>query len=480
MYQKNPQGWSKHLDFMLLDLVCLQCSFLIAYTIRNGGSIPYLNEHYRNLALALVWIDLGVLIFFTTLKNVLKRGYYQEFTKTLKHVILVFMLAILFLFYSKRGEVFSRLTLSGMAILYLALTYVVRIFWKKYLILTRANSDSRSLLIITTKDMLKTVLHNILSYNYQMFRVAGVAVLDEHMIGTVMEGGVEVVADKDSVVEYACREWIDEVFFNLPSSEPYPDQLMNQFTEMGIVVHMKMAKSSNLIGEKKFVERLGCYTVLTTSINYATAGQLFVKRAMDILGGLVGCIITGILCIILGPLIYIHSPGPIFFSQTRVGKNGKKFKLYKFRSMYMDAEERKKELMKQNEMKGLMFKMENDPRIIGSGADGSKHGLGWFIRKTSLDEFPQFWNVLKGDMSLVGTRPPTVDEWKQYEPYHRGRLAVKPGLTGMWQVSGRSDITDFEEVVKLDMEYVKNWNIGMDIKILLKTVGVVLKGSGSK
>lgn len=116
----------------------------------------------------------------------------------------------------------------------------------------------------------------------------------------------------------------------------------------------------------------------------------------------------------------------------------------------MDAEERKKELMKQNEMKGLMFKMENDPRIIGSGADGSKHGLGWFIRKTSLDEFPQFWNVLKGDMSLVGTRPPTVDEWKQYEPYHRGRLAVKPGLTGMWQVSGRSDITDFEEVVKLD------------------------------
>ncbi len=483
MYQKNPQGWSKHLDFMLLDLVCLQCSFLIAYTIRNGGSIPYLNEHYRNLALALVWIDLGVLIFFTTLKNVLKRGYYQEFTKTLKHVILVFMLAILFLFYSKRGEVFSRLTLSGMAILYLALTYVVRIFWKKYLILTRANSDSRSLLIITTKDMLKTVLHNILSYNYQMFRVAGVAVLDEHMIGTVMEGGVEVVADKDSVVEYACREWIDEVFFNLPSSEPYPDQLMNQFTEMGIVVHMKMAKSSNLIGEKKFVERLGCYTVLTTSINYATAGQLFVKRAMDILGGLVGCIITGILCIILGPLIYIHSPGPIFFSQTRVGKNGKKFKLYKFRSMYMDAEERKKELMKQNRVKdGMMFKLEWDPRIIGSKItkDGTmKKGIGNLIRDFSLDEFPQFFNVLKGDMSLVGTRPPTVDEWEKYDLHHRARLAAKPGITGMWQVSGRSNITDFEDVVKLDTKYIAEWTMGLDIRILLKTVLVVFKKDGA-
>ena len=201
---------------------------------------------------------------------------------------------------------------------------------------------------------------------------------------------------------------------------------------------------------------------------------------MDVVGGIVGLVGCGIFILVFGPVIKKQSPGSILFSQNRVGRGGRIFRIYKIRTMYMDAEERKKELMKQNEMKGLMFKMENDPRIIGSGTDGSKHGLGRFIRKTSLDEFPQFWNVFKGDMSLVGTRPPTVDEWKQYEPYHRGRLAVKPGLTGMWQVSGRSDITDFEEVVKLDMEYVKNWDIGMDIKILFKTVGVVLKGSGSK
>jgi lipopolysaccharide/colanic/teichoic acid biosynthesis glycosyltransferase len=264
---------------------------------------------------------------------------------------------------------------------------------------------------------------------------------------------------------------------------PYPDQLMNQFTEMGIVVHMKMAKSSNLIGEKKFVERLGCYTVLTTSINYATAGQLFAKRAMDILGGLVGCIITGILCIILGPLIYIQSPGPIFFSQIRVGKNGKKFKLYKFRSMYMDAEERKKELMKQNRIKdGMMFKLKWDPRIIGSKItkDGTmKKGIGNLIRDFSLDEFPQFFNVLKGDMSLVGTRPPTVDEWEKYDLHHRARLAAKPGITGMWQVSGRSNITDFEDVVKLDTKYIAEWTMGLDIRILLKTVLVVFKKDGA-
>lgn len=138
----------------------------------------------------------------------------------------------------------------------------------------------------------------------------------------------------------------------------------------------------------------------------------------------------------------------------------------------MDAEERKKELMKQNNIKdGMMFKMDDDPRII--------KGVGHFIRKTSLDEFPQFWNILKGDMSLVGTRPPTMDEWEKYELHHRKCLAIKPGLTGMWQVSGRSDITDFEEVVRLDTEYISNWNFGLDIKILFKTVMTVLKREGS-
>ena len=147
--------------------------------------------------------------------------------------------------------------------------------------------------------------------------------------------------------------------------------------------------------------------------------------------------------------------------------------------MYMDAEERKKELMSQNKIKdGLMFKMDFDPRIIGS-EKGPGKGIGNFIRKYSIDEFPQFINVLKGDMSLVGTRPPTVDEWEKYELHHRARLAVKPGITGMWQVSGRSSITDFEEVVKLDTKYIINWSFALDLKILFKTVGSVIKKDGA-
>ena len=192
---------------------------------------------------------------------------------------------------------------------------------------------------------------------------------------------------------------------------------------------------------------------------------------MDIVGSIIGLVITLIAFIIFAPIIKIQSPGPVFYKQIRIGKNGRRFTFYKFRSMYVDADKRKKELMEANEMDGNMFKMEDDPRIIP---------IGRFMRKYSIDELPQFFNVLKGDMSLVGTRPPTEDEYEMYKFHHKARLGFKPGLTGMWQISGRSDITNFEDVVAYDTEYIANWNIWLDIKILFKTIGVVLSGKGSK
>ncbi len=195
------------------------------------------------------------------------------------------------------------------------------------------------------------------------------------------------------------------------------------------------------------------------------------KRALDIVGSSVGLVILGISYIFVAPLIKLDSKGPVFFVQKRVGKNGEIFNFYKYRSMYIDAEERKKELMKDNEMNGLMFKMENDPRITK---------VGKFLRKTSIDELPQFWNVFKGDMSLVGTRPPTEQEFKEYEAQHKCRLAMVPGITGMWQVSGRSNIKDFDEIVKLDMQYIDNWSIWLDIKILFRTLWVVAARKGSE
>ena len=196
-----------------------------------------------------------------------------------------------------------------------------------------------------------------------------------------------------------------------------------------------------------------------------------IKRLVDIIGSIVCIILFSPIMAVVAVLVKKSSPGPIIFAQERIGLGNKPFKMYKFRSMYADAEERKKELMAQNEMNGLMFKMENDPRITKTGD---------FLRKTSLDEFPQFINILKGDMSLVGTRPPTLDEFAQYSPYHKKRLSFRPGLTGMWQVSGRSDITDFEEIVKLDVEYIDNWSFWLDIKILLKTFLEVFTQKGAR
>ena len=191
---------------------------------------------------------------------------------------------------------------------------------------------------------------------------------------------------------------------------------------------------------------------------------------MDIAGSLIGLLFAGIAFIIFAPVIKIQSPGPIFYSQTRIGKNGRRFKFYKFRTMVVNADALKESLMSQNEMQGNMFKIKKDPRIIP---------IGRVMRKFSIDELPQFWNVLKGDMSLVGTRPPTEAEFDNYELRHKARLGIKPGLTGMWQVSGRNDIRDFEDIVALDTYYISNWSLAMDIRILLRTVIVVITGKGS-
>ena len=482
MYKKSVQGWLKHLDFMVLDVVCLWVSFTLAFGIRHGTFDIFANSLYRYMILSMALMDIVVIFFFDSLKNVLKRGLYREFAATVKQTCLITLCSVFYLFIFKEADDYSRLVLGYTAGLYLSISYLTRIAWKYFLHQYFGGAAKRSLLIVTVADTVDAVIDNIKNKNYADYAVTGVCILDQKAKGQIIDG-VPVVADEDDLVEYVCREWVDEVFINIPESEPYPAELLDKFIEMGVVVHMKLAKSQNLLGKKQFVERLGTYTVLTTSINNVSRRQLILKRCLDILGGLVGCIITGILCIFLGPAIYLQSPGPIFFKQTRVGKNGKLFQMYKFRSMYMDAEERKAELMKENRVQdGMMFKLDFDPRIIGSKKlpDGTiKKGVGNFIRDWSLDEFPQFLNILKGDMSLVGTRPPTTDEWDKYELHHRARLATKPGLTGMWQVSGRSNITDFEEVVKLDKQYISEWTMGLDIKILFKTVQVVFKKEGS-
>ena len=483
MYRQKSKGWYKHKDFIFMDLCCIVIAFILADWFRHEAIINlYTDEIYRNTIIFIVLLDLCVSVVSESYKGVLKRGYYLEFNAVLKQTIIAELGTGLYLFSIDNGHTFSRLVLYLMGIIYTGLTYLTRILWKKHLKSKMAEEGEHSLYIVTNENSAEDVIRNVRENNYNLYDINGLVIIDKDMTGSWISG-IPVVAELKDASAYICQKWVDEVFINVDEDYPFPQELMDELLEMGMVVHRNLAKIKSMQGQRQMIETVGGYTVLTTSMNFATDRQAFAKRTLDIVGGLVGCILTWIIYIFIGPAIYISSPGPIFFSQVRIGQNGKPFKMYKFRSMYMDAEERKAELMAQNKMSdGRMFKLDFDPRVIGNKIlpDGRKKtGVGEFIRKTSLDEFPQFWNVLKGDMSLVGTRPILQDELEQYELHHRARIATKPGITGMWQVSGRSNITDFEEVVRLDTEYITKWNFGLDIKILLQTVKTVLKREGT-
>ena len=472
MYKKTTLKWLKHWDFILLNMCMTQIAFALGYMLRHGLTNPYNNKLHIQVIVIAGLLDLFLGVFMESYSDILRRGYWIEFKNVLRHVILVTLGVVTYLFLTKDAEEYSRTTIIYFALLALLLVYVGRILLKLYL-RNRVIPDlaKRRIMLIGAKENYRDMVDIFLANEYSQFYVEAVVITDSDDIEDLTYRNVPIVVGEANVIEYLQEHWIDEALFCIPHRVRMPDDLLENFKIMGVTTHLKLARLENE-RVSQIIETIEGYTVLSTSVAMASPIQLLIKRTMDILGGLVGVIFTGILFVFIAPIIFIKSPGPIFFTQIRMGKNGRKFKLYKFRSMYMDAEERKKELMEKNNIKGgLMFKMDNDPRII--------KGIGKFIRDFSIDEFPQFWNVLKGDMSLVGTRPPTVDEWEKYELHHRKRLAIKPGITGLWQVSGRSEIIDFEEVVRLDTQYIREWDLGMDIRILLKTIRVVFDKKGA-
>lgn len=481
MYRRRTSGILRHMDFMILDVICLEVSFAIAYVLRHGWEVYHskLPVLYSNIVIVFLMVSLIEALLSTPFNNILKRGHYIEFLYTIRHMTVVTIMQMVYLYMSQQGEKYSRAVFVLTWAIGIVLTYTVREIWKWVVSrsLIKDNSKTQSMIIITTSNEAADLIDNLLTYGKVKYQIKGLCIVDREMTGEEISG-IEVVASDSEILDYLCRTWVDEVFLSMGEGyESIEEKTVEDCLMMGITVHQILAKVISEPGKVQMVEKMNDYTVLSSAINTASLLEFTIKRLMDIVGSILGLILTAILFIFVAPAIYIKSPGPIFFKQWRVGKNGKKFQIYKFRSMYLDAEERKAKLMTQNKVKdGMMFKMENDPRIIG-GEKGK--GIGNFIRNTSIDEFPQFFNILKGDMSLVGTRPPTVDEWEKYKLHHRARLAIKPGLTGKWQVSGRSEITNFEEVVKLDTEYIMNWSVGKDIKILLKTVAVVFRRDGS-
>ena len=456
----------------LLDIVCITVSYALAYLIRfHGTESPLGNREIAQIYVPFLLICMLNNFFTNEYKHFFQRGYYYELLRVVRYNIILFLATSAYIYAFRLELEFSRLLLGYFVVINTIITYVVRIAFKSYM--RRYYSKSRSsdkVMVVTSEAEAEHVMQQIEKDAAWSYEVGAMAMMDVDHIGEKIHG-VPVVATEENVIDVARQSAVDVVLLYCPHMNNQELELLVQsFLAMGVVCHNCVERFGfeipcNSVG--KFAG-MPVMTYVMTEMDYR---RMMIKRLMDIVGGSIGALITLLFTPFVALAIKLESKGPVFFSQVRIGKNGRRFKMYKFRSMYIDAEERKKELMAQNEVKGLMFKMDNDPRITK---------VGQFIRKTSIDELPQFFNVLKGDMSLVGTRPPTVDEFEQYNIYYRRRLSITPGLTGMWQVSGRSDIKDFDDVVKLDLKYIDEWSLRQDVKILIQTVGVVLFGKGSK
>lgn len=467
---KNQYAILRKYGLLLLDITCVVLSYYFAMGIRYHFDYTVAN-HFGAMFFVAVLLALVMAFDFISDSNssFMKRDLASEFGIVLGYNCYLLLGIVLIAFFARRMPMLSRLVTAYFFIIDIVVMFVARALLKLLVRRLFANSTMQSSVLMIFDDYARKSdvrrFYPGLTYN-----VCGTLIISEEKVsGKVYSDHVNVgIADLTNVlVGYQ----IDDVFINAPSvTKQSIERLISDFQDMGANCHLALnipLQSMSNVQTGIF----GQVPVATYSLQPKKYPQLMVKRAFDIFGALVGLLITGAIAIILVPAIKLDSPGPAIFTQTRIGKNGRRFKFYKFRSMYIDAEERKAALMGQNKVTGLMFKIDDDPRITK---------IGKFIRATSLDELPQFLNVLKGDMSLVGTRPPTEDEFTKYSGHYKRRLSMTPGITGMWQVSGRSKITDFDEIVKLDLEYIDNWSLALDAYILGKTLGAVLRRDGAE
>lgn len=445
--------------YFLADIIALLMSYVIL-------DIGYSYSFFESKFFAIIF---GLLIVIASVMDdeysvIPKRGYLEEAKCSVAYGTKV---TILFAFVLLLGKFrfikdIAEISYSFIVLLFIlvsALVFVSRSVFKVFL--RNRKEVAKRVLFVTDFKESETIEKELKASHYEI----------EAYISNHSHGDALVLQSASAIRDFVANHQVDEIIVAKRGKDDF-SEFARCLKLLGIPTTVVIGNFSDFYVGNSAIKKIGNTTYLTTAFNIVRFRQLVVKRLMDIAISIVGLILTGIVAIIITPIVKKQSPGPLMFKQKRVGKNGKVFEIYKFRSMYTDAEERKKELLAQNDLDtNLMFKMEDDPRIFP---------FGHKLRNWSIDELPQFINVLKGDMSVVGTRPPTLDEYRHYELHHFKRLTTKPGITGLWQVSGRSDITDFEEVVALDMKYIQNWSISEDIKIIAKTFKVVLMREGSR
>ncbi|MEZ4598915.1 MAG: sugar transferase [Syntrophotaleaceae bacterium] len=448
---------------------CVICvSLVLAYEIRKLFQGQLLPLYYY------LWILVAVLPLWLHLFK--RKGFYASirrwsvfdiFTRLVNVHLFGSLLTSSLIYFVDRLRYSRGLHLSFLAVSFLLLFLEkvgIRLALGYY---RKKGFNTRNILIVGTQEKARK-FHNVIQDHADWgLAVIGFVQADE-TVALEIEGH-KVLGKLPELLEICKAHSVDEVVFCIPKVLIVGvEDFLLDLQAMGMTVRMALDFYDSPKCKTGIDFFNGSFPVLTFHTKSLDAQQLLIKRIIDIMGSLCGLTVLAVLFPFVALAIKLDSAGPIFFGQERVGESGRIFKCWKLRSMYADAEERKKELMGQNEMNGAIFKIRNDPRVTR---------VGRFLRKTSIDELPQFWNVLKGDMSLVGTRPPTPEEVSHYENWHRRRISIKPGITGMWQVSGRNRIEDFDEIVRLDLCYIDKWTIWLDIRILIKTARAVLAGS---
>ena len=450
-----------HVILLVSDLIGATFGVISASLVRYKGFLG-VNKPYDQ-----IWL-LGLVLIIVAFINIAvspvikftQRGPFAELTDVVYRQAVTLAMLLLILYLAHSASDLSRLVFVYFAVISIIITWLLRLLLKWYLLNIRRKGTASIKVFVISEEIRLAEVVKLFNENKEWDR----------FVCHSMAGDK---SSYDEMLKYIVRNEVDEVFISMSQIKDKVafQKFAMDVVGMGVRLDIDLEQFELNIPGQKWLDEVGPCAVISAARNNISISRRFLKRAIDVVGGLVGMVGLAVISVFLVPIIKLDSKGPAIFKQKRIGKNGRVFDFYKFRSMCVDAEAQKKNLMAQNEVSGLMFKIEGDPRITR---------VGKFIRKTSLDELPQFWNVLKGDMSLIGTRPPTLDEYEKYEPWQKARLSMRPGITGLWQVSGRSDIKDFNDVVKLDMQYIDNWSLLEDIKILLKTVFVVFARKGSK
>ena len=477
MHIKSKNSWFKHYDFILLDIVTIVISFIIANLIYLGRLNYYRSTIYTSVLLCIVIPIILIDLLYNPFSGILRRNTTTEIVKALQYVIYDFVVAILLMYVLKLGALFSRVVFVSTYIIYFVLIIIVRVFWKKMLIegKIRVLPDSNSsLLIIVSRKDVERILENINTEEYQQYDIKGLCIVDEDLSGKKIDN-YPVLCNKKDIYDCVVDNNIGEVFI-CTKPNVISNKTIEKLMESGVGIHFNIGSILGIESDDQHIDKVGIYKTLGIGLYTFTPKQLFylsIKRIMDIIFSIVTMPFV-LLIILMFKIAYVISGDsyPILYKQKRVGLHGKLFDLYKLRTMVPDAEEQLEILLKDKKLKkewDKYHKLENDPRITK---------VGKILRRTSLDELPQFINVLKGDMSIIGPRPLVEGELQ----FHNGlRLyeKVKPGITGWWACNGRSNIS-YDERLDLEYYYVKNCSFSLDILIFLRSIYIVLKRTGAE